>query len=230
MAESGTTLLAIDCAGGACIVALQRGAATLAGAVEPMRHGQAERLVPLIESVLADGGARAADLDAVGATTGPGGYTGVRIGLATARGYALGLEIPVVGATRFAVAAAAAGEQDRDILVALDTRRSDVALQHMTPHGRPRGAPWTAEVSDAAAGLAATPLAVAGDKAESMADALAAAGTPARIVPGTATPHPGVLGRVLLDAHAAGDAETPRPLYLGGAHVTPDPATASRTE
>jgi len=200
-----------------------------------MRHGQAEHLVPLIESTLAAAGITFADLDAVGVTTGPGGFTGVRIGLATARGYGLGLAIPVVGTTRFAVFAAAAadaigGEPDRPLLVAVDTRRSEPALQWCDATARPLGDPWTATPETAARTPGAAAIAVAGDAADPVATAFRAAGRDARIVPGTAATDPDALGRVLADAADHGDGRLPRPLYLRGADVTPDPSAHTPTE
>jgi tRNA threonylcarbamoyladenosine biosynthesis protein TsaB len=230
MAGNAQTCLGLDAAGHASVVVVRRGATTLASAVEPMRHGQAEHLVPMIERVLAEAGIVAADLDVVGATTGPGGFTGVRIGLATARGYGLGLGIPVVGASRFAVVAAAAGARDRRLLVAIDTRRDDVALQCVDTHGRPTGDPWTAPPETVATQLAATPYALAGDAAEPVAAALRAAGRQADVIAGTHATDPDALGRVLLDAGRAGAGSAPRPFYMRGADVTPAPNTRSATE
>ena len=67
---------------------------------EPMEKGQAERLVPLLEELLAEGGIGWADLKALAVGTGPGNFTGVRIAVAAARGLALGLKIPAIGVTR----------------------------------------------------------------------------------------------------------------------------------
>ena len=64
-----------------------------------MDKGQAERLMPLLEEVLAEGGIGWADLTALAVGTGPGNFTGVRIAVAAARGLALGLGIPAIGVT-----------------------------------------------------------------------------------------------------------------------------------
>jgi tRNA threonylcarbamoyladenosine biosynthesis protein TsaB len=224
-AKPGTgTLLAIDAAGHACVAAVARRGALLAQGVERMRRGQAERLVPLIESVLADARVAPGELDAVGVTTGPGGFTGVRIALATARGYALALDRPVVGASRFAVtgaaAAARAPDDDRPILVALDARRVEFCLQRCAPDGTPRDAPWMAEPEALAAQLPDAPWRIAGDAAAAAAEALAATHRAVAAVPDTAITDPAALVRVLTDAAAAGSGATPRPLYLRGADVT----------
>lgn len=69
--------------------------------VEEMARGQAERLMPLLEELLAEGGASWADLTRIGVGIGPGNFTGIRISVSAARGLALGLGIPAVGVSLF---------------------------------------------------------------------------------------------------------------------------------
>lgn len=66
-----------------------------------MDRGQAERLLPMLEEILATAGASWGDLTAIGIGTGPGNFTGLRVGVAAARGLALGLGIPAVGVPAF---------------------------------------------------------------------------------------------------------------------------------
>lgn len=89
-------VLAFDTSAGHCAAALRNGAATITR-VEEMTRGQAERLMPLLEEVLAEAGIAWRDLDALGVCTGPGNFTGIRISVAAARGLALSLGIPAVG-------------------------------------------------------------------------------------------------------------------------------------
>jgi tRNA threonylcarbamoyladenosine biosynthesis protein TsaB len=90
-------LLAIDTAGPACAVAILRDGEMLARASEAIGRGHAERLMPMTEAALAEAGIALTDLDRIAVTTGPGSFTGVRVGVAAARGLALALDIPAVG-------------------------------------------------------------------------------------------------------------------------------------
>jgi tRNA threonylcarbamoyl adenosine modification protein YeaZ len=105
----------------------------LASREESMPTGQAERLMPMLEEVLAEGGATWRDLAALGVGTGPGNFTGVRIGVAAARGLALGLGVPAIGVTVFEALA-----WGRDAaLVVRDARLGQVYLQAFGPRATP---------------------------------------------------------------------------------------------
>ncbi|EBA08269.1 tRNA (adenosine(37)-N6)-threonylcarbamoyltransferase complex dimerization subunit type 1 TsaB [Sagittula stellata] len=96
-------ILSFDTSGPFCAAALLDGGTLLAARAEPMKRGQAERLLPLLEEMLAEAGAGWKDVTRIGVGTGPGNFTGIRIAVATARGLALGLKIPAVGVTTFEV-------------------------------------------------------------------------------------------------------------------------------
>lgn len=100
--------------------------------VEPMEKGQAERLIPLLEEVLAEGGIGWSDLKALAVGTGPGNFTGVRIAVAAARGLALGLGIPAIGVTRLE---ALAHGLPRPLVVIEDAKRGQVYVQLFTAAG-----------------------------------------------------------------------------------------------
>lgn len=119
-------ILAFDTSAAACAAALVHGDTVLAQAEEPMATGQAERLFPLLEALLAQGGAAWRDLDALGVGTGPGNFTGVRLSVAAARGLALSLGKPALGVTRME---ALAEGLPRPVAVVEDARRGAVYLQ-----------------------------------------------------------------------------------------------------
>lgn len=93
----------------------------------PMNRGHAEALHGLIAEAMADAGTRFDEIKRIAVTTGPGTFTGSRIGIAAARGFALTLKVPVTGiSTLQALAANAVGSSDVPILSALDARRGQI--------------------------------------------------------------------------------------------------------
>ena len=98
---SDPLVLGFDTSAAHCAAALLCGDRVVASVHEDMGRGQAERLMPLLEDVLAQGGTTWAALDAIGVGTGPGNFTGIRISVATARGLALGLGCPAIGVNGF---------------------------------------------------------------------------------------------------------------------------------
>ncbi len=139
-------LLAIDTAGPRLQLALWRDGA-LDLLAEEMPQGQAERLFPAIDQLLDRNAARYADLDRLAVTTGPGSFTGVRIGLSAARGLGLALGIPVVGVpTLLALSLAAACDP---VAVALDARRGEAYAQVFSGPGIPAGEPHLVPIDEA---------------------------------------------------------------------------------
>jgi tRNA threonylcarbamoyladenosine biosynthesis protein TsaB len=92
-------ILAMDTATSSCSVALWCDETIVAARREVMSRGQAEALVPMIGDVLAEAKVTASDLDLLAVTVGPGAFTGLRIGLATARGMGLAAHVPCLGLT-----------------------------------------------------------------------------------------------------------------------------------
>ncbi|MGH7117290.1 MAG: tRNA (adenosine(37)-N6)-threonylcarbamoyltransferase complex dimerization subunit type 1 TsaB, partial [Stellaceae bacterium] len=146
-------------------------------------HGQAEALLPLVERTMRQVALPASAIELVAVTTGPGSFTGIRVGLAAAHGVALGLGVPLIGVTGFEAAVAALGDAAPAagfLLVALESRRADLYIQLLDTARRPLGAPAAvlpdalAETVLAAVGVAA--LAITGDAAPRAAAALAARG------------------------------------------------------
>lgn len=98
----------------------------IAEALEPMQKGQAERLFPLLEELLAHAGVGWRDLAALGVGIGPGNFTGVRISVAAARGLALSLGVPAVGVSTLE---AMAHGMNGPAIASLDARRDQIYLQ-----------------------------------------------------------------------------------------------------
>ncbi|MEP4247594.1 tRNA (adenosine(37)-N6)-threonylcarbamoyltransferase complex dimerization subunit type 1 TsaB [Tateyamaria sp.] len=94
-------ILGFDTSGPYCAAALVRRGDVIACVAEDMTRGQAERLMSLLEETLTSQGVTWSDLDALAVGTGPGNFTGIRIGVSAARGVALGLAIPAYGVTGF---------------------------------------------------------------------------------------------------------------------------------
>jgi tRNA threonylcarbamoyladenosine biosynthesis protein TsaB len=211
-------VLAFDTAASACSVAVSCGAALLAHERREMRHGHAEALLPMIDRVVAAAGLAPDDVVVVAVSVGPGGFTGIRAGLAAAQGLALAGGARLVGVTSLATVAALVPNAGTNLLVALDSRREDFYVQLFDADRLPLGEAATvlpeALGRFVAAANGAAPLRVAGDAAEQAAATLAAC----NIVHRSAPDARGVLAAALgcLDSN-----ETPaRALYLRRADVS----------
>jgi len=119
-------ILGFDTSAAHCAAALLCGDRLIEARAEELGRGQAERLMPMLEEMLARAGLTWRDLDAIGVGRGPGNFTGVRLSVAAARGLALALGIPAIGVT---VLEARAFGLARPVLVALEARRGQVFLQ-----------------------------------------------------------------------------------------------------
>jgi tRNA threonylcarbamoyladenosine biosynthesis protein TsaB len=102
-------LLAVDTALGACSVAILDGDTVLAHRFQEMTRGHAEALAPMVDETMRQSGLAFAALDRLAVTTGPGTFTGQRVGLAFMRGLRVGLKKPLIGVTTLDTMAAATG-------------------------------------------------------------------------------------------------------------------------
>lgn len=128
-----TTILSFDTSGPHCTAALRENGDIVAERYDEMARGQAERLFPLCEEVLAEAGADWKALDAIAVGTGPGNFTGIRIAVSAARGLALSLGVHAIGVTGFTALRGAEFFNDiNPMIVSLpSTRRGvDVMLQY----------------------------------------------------------------------------------------------------
>jgi len=101
----------------------------LAERFDPDPKGMAERLVAMVGAVLADAGCALSEVHRIAVTTGPGGFTSVRIALAAAQGLSLSQAIPLVGLSTLAVLAQGAFGQTDLVLAAIPVGRGEIAVQ-----------------------------------------------------------------------------------------------------
>lgn len=136
-------LLAIDTAAEACSVGIAADDEPAVFVSEIIGRGHAERLVGMINEAMGEARLAYKDLDRIAVTLGPGSFTGVRVGIAAARGLALVIGCPVAGVGTLAVHAEAARAiaGARPVLVAIDARRSEVYAQAFGSDGAPIGEP-----------------------------------------------------------------------------------------
>src|SRR3984893_11843526 len=124
-------ILAVDSALGACSAALVAEGQTLAHEHLLMARGHAEALAPMVADLMRSAGIAFAALDRIAVTTGPGTFTGQRVGLAFARALGLGLKRPAIGVTTLDAIAQEAWAKHPDIawaLVAADAKRGEIYL------------------------------------------------------------------------------------------------------
>lgn len=143
-------VLAIDTCLFACSVAVTDGDRVLARRVEPMSRGHQERLAPLTAEAMSEAGISFDRLDRIGVTVGPGSFTGLRVGLAFAKGLGAALSIPVVGVGSLE---ALAQPEQGSVLAVLDAKRGQVYLQAFAD-GAAVSAPDVLPIETAAARLA----------------------------------------------------------------------------
>lgn len=223
-------LLGIETAGSRCSVALARGGTVLASESRPLRHGHGEALIPMLDRVMAEAALSPGDLDIVAVATGPGGFTGIRVGLAAAQGIALATRARLIGISGFAaVAHALRRDAPRRaagaLLVALDSRRDDLYIQLFAQDFMTPLLAADAMLPDRLAehlrpAAARPPLLIAGDAAEPAAAPLQGY-FDLRIVPDSAPDALGVIAAATTAAMRSGREDEPaRPLYLRPPDVT----------
>jgi len=206
-------LLTFDTATPLVSVALHDGADVVVqlSSERPMKHG--EQLAPLIERALAEAGIVRQDLTAIGVGVGPGPFTGLRVGLVTARTLGFVLEIPVYGVCSLDVIAVEVVDTaavSGDFVVATDARRKEVYLASYDVDGLRLDGPLV----DRPAALA-TELPVAGEGAVLYPEAFPHAIAPTR-------PGAGWLAHAIAEERV--ELLDPEPLYLR----RPDAMTPSR--
>ncbi|MBD5786811.1 tRNA (adenosine(37)-N6)-threonylcarbamoyltransferase complex dimerization subunit type 1 TsaB [Cellulosimicrobium terreum] len=224
-------VLALDTSASVTVALVGDDGARLARRDAPERRRHAEALAPLVEEVLAEAGVDRSDLTAVAVGTGPAPFTGLRVGLVTARTLGFALGIPVLGVPSLdALAAQAVSDlglaPDDEVLVVTDARRREVywaryrVVAHEGPHAVPVLA--TLEVPDvgpaAAVAESVAGAVVVGEGGSIYADLLDLA-EDAPLVPDAA-----VLARLAIARLGAGVDQPTEPLYLRRPDIHESPA------
>ena len=212
-------LLAFDTAQGALSAAIRDGEGEIASVFEERTRGHAEALMPMLETVLAEAALGFSDLDALAVTVGPGTFTGLRVGLAAARGIALARQLPLVGVTTLeAIAEPVAAEADETVLASFDARRDEIYMQAFSADRTPQTDPLLVNLGDAFAHLPGAPLALVGTGSMLVAERLEAAGLRFRMAACRPQPDASVVARMALRRLEERGFEAfravPAPLYI----------------
>jgi tRNA threonylcarbamoyladenosine biosynthesis protein TsaB len=218
-------VLAIDTALDACAAAVldTERRDLVASETQAMTRGHAEALMPLVARVMDAARLEFADLDRIAVTVGPGSFTGVRVGIAAARGIALAAGKPAIGLTTLAaftaphVAAGFAGT----VVPVIDARHGQVYMQVFGPGGRATIPPRLAPVRDAVEAARTGPALITGSAAGLVAREWPADVPPPKVVAASA-PDIGWVAR--LGAAAQADRGPPKPLYLRPPDARPQDA------
>jgi tRNA threonylcarbamoyladenosine biosynthesis protein TsaB len=208
-------VLAIDTAGTGCFAAVYDSAAdtVLASAGADIGRGHAEQLMAFVDQALAESGKALADVSRIAVTIGPGSFTGIRVGVAAARGFALALSVPSVGVSTLASLAGSASKKHPGlpVLVAMDAKRDELYCQIFEADGSPRTEAQIVELDDAKRIFANFQGIICGSATRHLTDTL---------LPDVAEVDAVDIGTVARLGAAADPAQgKPSPLYLRGPDV-----------
>ena len=180
--------------------------------------------MPLIAAVMSAAGIEFPDLDRIAVTVGPGSFTGLRVGVAAARGIALATGKPAVGLTTLSALAAPFFEADesRALLAVIDARHDQVYMQLFGPGGRSLMTPRLAPMRDAIRAAMAGPTRIVGNAAKLMEDAWPVNERRPPLVSAVRAPDIAWVARL---GAAMDDVSDPvKPLYLRDADARPQEA------
>ncbi|PRD44231.1 tRNA (adenosine(37)-N6)-threonylcarbamoyltransferase complex dimerization subunit type 1 TsaB [Phyllobacterium phragmitis] len=215
-------ILAVDTAANICAAAVYDtdGQHVLAAVSENIGKGHAEVLMGYIERALHQANMGFADIGRIAVNVGPGSFTGVRIGVSAARGFALALNCPAIGVTAFEALALEARDvhPDKPVLVAIDAHRGEIYAQLFRPDGEAEGEPLAASLEDMLALLARAPQkpVLTGSAAPIINEALGESAL--SVVSEAATGSIETIARI---AASRKPGEAPKPLYLRGPDAKP---------
>jgi tRNA threonylcarbamoyladenosine biosynthesis protein TsaB len=219
-------VLAIDTALEACSAAVldldHRGIVAVESLT--MARGHAEALMPLIARVMHEAAIEFAELDRIAVTTGPGSFTGLRVGISAARAIALTAGKPAIGLSTLAAFAAPliADDDSTNVVAAIDARHAKVYLQVFGRGGRTLVSPRIATLRDALRLSVSGPARLVGSGAQAMAAAWPKEAEPPLLVENRTAPEIAWVAR--LGAAAAEGYGPPKPLYLRAPDAQPQDA------
>jgi tRNA threonylcarbamoyladenosine biosynthesis protein TsaB len=204
-------VLAIDTAGVDCAAAVYNSATdtVLARVSETIGRGHAERLMAMIEEAVSTAGLGLDDVGKIGVTVGPGSFTGIRVGVAAARGLALALGVECVGVCTLEVLARTAPQTDAPVIAAINAHRDEVYVQAFQ-NGEPLSEPALVTLDDFLARAAVAGTQVIGSAAALIAD-------PEAVTEADHYPIE-IVARISATTKAQGKA---KPLYLRGPDAKP---------
>jgi tRNA threonylcarbamoyladenosine biosynthesis protein TsaB len=220
-------VLAIDTALDACSAAVLDSDRRVIVASETlaMQRGHAEALMPLIARVMDSAAIEFRQLDRIAVTTGPGSFTGLRVGISAARGIALAAGRPAIGLTTLAAFAAPhiAEDDTLPVVAAIDARHDHVYLQVFGSRGRTLVAPKVASLREAVRAALTDPARIVGSAAELIAAAWPKTEPPPPKVDQRGAPDISWIARL---AAAADEGHgSPKPLYLRAPDAQPQDAS-----
>jgi tRNA threonylcarbamoyl adenosine modification protein YeaZ len=189
-----------------------------------MARGHAEALMPLIARVMDIADVEFAALDRIAVTTGPGSFTGLRVGISATRGIALAAGKPAIGLSTLAGFAAPliAEDDSTHVVAAIDARHDNVYLQVFGIGGRTLVAPRIATLRDAVRAAMTGPARIVGSAANLLAAAWPRGVDQPIAVEQCAAPDIGWIAR--LGAAATDGSGPPKPLYLRAPDAQPQDA------
>jgi tRNA threonylcarbamoyladenosine biosynthesis protein TsaB len=161
-------ILALETSSSLCAVCLydEDAGKVVAEVSNDIGRGHAERLMDDIERALKCAGLTYKDVTALACGVGPGSFTGIRVGVAAARGFGLALKVPVHGVTSLQAIALQAREiADSYILAAIDAGREDVYLQKFDTNAMPVDSAKAVHVSELSTAITASPILICGSGA-----------------------------------------------------------------
>src|SRR6202161_4336613 len=216
-------ILAIDTALDACAAGIldTDAARLIAQESQAMKRGHAEALMPLIARVIRGGRIAFAALARTAVTTGPGSFSGLRVGLSAARGIALAANKPVVGGTTLTAYAApvVSRNDEQPVISAIDARHDQVYFQVVSGNGGSLIRPRVAPVEEALAASRFGAPYLVGNAAKILADRWPAHATPPFKV--EAQPAPDITWVAWLGAAVSPNTAPARPYYLRATDAKP---------